>query len=48
MTTRAFLAALVALTLFSCGVKSDLDPPEGGMPDTREIDRSRPPQPLGQ
>ena len=48
MTIRAFLAALVAFALFSCGVKSDLQPPEGGMPDAREVDRSRPPQPLGQ
>jgi hypothetical protein len=48
MTMRAFLAAFIALALFSCGVKSDLLPPEGGMPTAREADRSKPPQPLGQ
>lgn len=48
MTARALLAALIALALFACGVKSDLLTPEGGMPDRREVDRSKPPQPLGQ
>jgi hypothetical protein len=48
MTMRGILAVLMALALFSCGVKSDLLPPGKGMPDNREIDRSRPPQPLGQ
>jgi len=48
MTARALLAALLALALFACGVKSDLLAPESAMPDRREADRSKPPQPLGQ
>ena len=48
MTARGLLAIVVALALFSCGVKSGLQPPGGAMPNAREVDRSMPPQPLGQ
>ena len=48
MILRAILAALVSLALLACGVKSDLDPPNGAMPDRRQVDPSKPPQPLGQ
>ena len=48
MILRAVLAVLVSLSLLACGVKSDLDPPNGAMPDKRQVDRSKPPNPLGQ
>ena len=48
MTIRATLALALALSLFACGVKTDLEPPKGAMTDERQPDPSRPPVPLGQ
>jgi len=48
MIARALLALLLSLTLFACGVKTELDPPNGAMPDKRQVDQSKPPNPLGQ
>ncbi len=50
MISRATIACLLALTLFACGVKNDLDIPPGAMADERQrqVDPSRPPVPLGQ
>jgi predicted small lipoprotein YifL len=42
------VAALVALSLIACGVKSDLELPSGMQADEKRPDPSRPPQPLGQ
>jgi Prokaryotic lipoprotein-attachment site len=47
MILRAFLAIAVSLSLLACGVKSDLQPQGGAMPDKREADPSKPPNPLG-
>jgi hypothetical protein len=41
-------AVLVALTLFACGVKNELDPPPGAIQQKGEQDPSKPPKPLGQ
>jgi hypothetical protein len=48
MIARLVFAALVTLSLVACGVKSDLQPPMGSMPDKRQVDPSKPPRPLGQ
>ncbi len=48
MISRAIIASLLALSLFACGVKSDLELPRGAMADERQPDPSRPPVPLGQ
>ena len=48
MISRAIIASLLALLIFACGVKSDLELPRGAMADERQPDPSRPPVPLGQ
>ena len=48
MIPRLIFTALVSLSLIACGVKSDLRPPPGSMPDPRQHDPSKPPRPLGQ
>ncbi len=48
MMLRILVAALVSLALIGCGVKTNLDLPNGMQPDKREVDPSKPPQPLGQ
>ena len=48
MTFRILTALLVSLTLGACGVKSDLQPPNGALPQKEQTDPSKPPQPLGQ
>jgi predicted small lipoprotein YifL len=48
MMLRIVVAALVSLALVACGVKSNLDLPNGMQTDKREVDPSKPPQPLGQ
>jgi predicted small lipoprotein YifL len=48
MKISAILAALVALSLVGCGVKSDLMPPNGKPAPKHQHDPSRPPQPIGQ
>jgi len=48
MSPRAILVALAALTLLSCGVKSDLVRPMGQVPQEDRRDPSRPPVPLGE
>lgn len=46
---RALAALLLASFVYGCGVKSDLEIPNGSLPQQREEnDPSRPPQPLGQ
>jgi predicted small lipoprotein YifL len=49
MILRFAVAALVALSLIACGVKSPLQPPSGmQQADKKRPDPSLPPQPLGQ
>ena len=48
MILRAVVAALLSLSLLACGVKSDLMQPGVTQPDKRQVDPSKPPQPLGQ
>jgi predicted small lipoprotein YifL len=48
MFGRLMFAVLVSLSLIACGVKSDLSPPQGSMPDPHQQDSSKPPRPLGQ
>jgi predicted small lipoprotein YifL len=48
MILRFAVAALLALSLMSCGVKTDLELPTGMQADQKRPDPSRPPQPLGQ
>lgn len=48
MMLRLAVAALVALSLVACGVKSPLEPPSGAQMDKKRPDPSMPPQPLGQ
>lgn len=48
MISRAMIACVLALSLFACGVKTDLELPKGAMADERQPDPSRPPVPLGQ
>ena len=48
MILRWTIAALVALSLVACGVKSPLDTPNAMQADKKRPDPSLPPQPLGQ
>ena len=48
MILRWTVAALVALSLVACGVKSPLDTPNAMQADKKRPDPSLPPQPLGQ
>ena len=48
MILRVAVAALVALSLIACGVKSPLVMPNGMEADKKRPDPSMPPQPLGQ
>ena len=49
MMMRALMVILVAFAVTACGVKTDLDLPQGGKRDERQQnDPSRPPVPLGQ
>ena len=48
MILRWAVAALIALSVVACGVKSDLDLPSAMQADKKRPDPSRPPQPLGQ
>jgi hypothetical protein len=48
MIARLVLAGLLAAALFGCGVKTDLEPPDGAIPHKDRVDPSRPPQPIGQ
>ena len=49
MILKWAVAALVALSLTACGVKSNLDVPSGmQQADKKRPDPSLPPQPLGQ
>jgi len=48
MILRAFFAVVVSLSLLACGVKSELEPPNGAQPEKQRVDPSKPPQPLGQ
>jgi predicted small lipoprotein YifL len=42
------IALILVLGLAACGVKNDLDPPPGAIPQKGERDPSKPPEPLGQ
>jgi len=48
MILRILTAALISLALVACGVKTNLELPSGKEPDRRQVDPSKPPQPLGQ
>ena len=48
MILRLAVAALIALSVVACGVKSGLDLPNGMQVDKKRPDPSLPPQPLGQ
>jgi len=48
MIMRVFAAALISLALVACGVKTNLELPNGKEADKRQVDPSKPPQPLGQ
>jgi len=48
MMIRVLAAALISLALVACGVKTNLELPNGMEADKRQVDPSRPPQPLGQ
>ena len=48
MTLRILAALLVSLALVACGVKTDLELPNGALPQKEKTDPSKPPQPLGQ
>jgi predicted small lipoprotein YifL len=43
-----FLAVFLALGLFACGVKHDLEPPPGAVVQKGQPDPSKPPKPIGQ
>jgi hypothetical protein len=47
MIMRLAIAVLVALSLITCGVKTELDLPSGMQADKKRPDPSLPPQPLG-
>jgi hypothetical protein len=47
MSLRLLLALALALSLGACGVKSDLDKPNGQPTQKNEKDNSRPPAPIG-
>lgn len=42
------LVVILALGIAACGVKTDLDPPQGAIQQKGERDHSKPPKPLGQ
>lgn len=44
---RASLLLLMTLLLTACGVKTDLDRPDGKPTQQGEQDPSKPPQPIG-
>jgi len=48
MILRWTVAALVALSLIACGVKSPLETPNQMQAEKKRPDPSLPPQPLGQ
>ena len=48
MTMRIFLALLFAASLASCGVKNDLELPNGKPTPKGQHDPSKPPQPIGE
>ncbi len=48
MTSRLLYVLAIAVCLHACGVKNDLEVPNGQPPVQDERDPSRPPQPLGQ
>jgi predicted small lipoprotein YifL len=48
MILRWAVAALVAFSLIACGVKTNLELPNGMQADKKRPDPSLPPQPLGQ
>jgi predicted small lipoprotein YifL len=48
MILRWAVAALIALSVVACGVKSGLDLPNGMQVDKKRPDPSLPPQPIGQ
>jgi len=48
MILRWAIAALIALSVVACGVKTDLEVPNGMQVDKKRPDPSLPPQPLGQ
>lgn len=47
MKLRLLLAIAVALSLAACGVKGDLEKPNGQPVSKTEKDSSRPPNPVG-
>ncbi len=47
MTSRLLFIVSIAVFLNACGVKNDLEIPNGQQPVEDERDPSRPPQPLG-
>jgi predicted small lipoprotein YifL len=49
MSARILVVALFAFALTACGVKTDLDPPQGAeqTKKSESSDPSKPPQPLG-
>jgi predicted small lipoprotein YifL len=47
MTSRLLFVLAFAVFLNACGVKNDLEIPNGQQPVEDESDLSRPPQPLG-
>jgi predicted small lipoprotein YifL len=48
MILRWAVAALVALSLIACGVKTNLELPSGMQADKKQPDPSLPPRPIGQ
>jgi predicted small lipoprotein YifL len=47
MILRLFMALALLVTVAGCGVKSDLDKPDGQPTQKGEKDNSKPPAPLG-
>jgi predicted small lipoprotein YifL len=41
------VALVLVMAVAACGVKTDLDPPPGAIPQKGEQDPSKPPNPLG-
>jgi predicted small lipoprotein YifL len=48
MMLRLIVAAALVLTLASCGVKNDLQLPDGKQTAKGQHDPSKPPQPIGE
>jgi predicted small lipoprotein YifL len=48
MMGRLAAAAILVLMLASCGVKNDLDLPDGKQTAKGQHDPSKPPQPIGE